>query len=150
MIMGKFSRKLRRSGNPAKRASLREPKAPERSMCLTWIDKDGEPALTGPDHDMECVFLGGTGGTEVCFSCFLANVVSAEVLASGKTRSVRNVPEQYCVLAVPDNQKWAADEAEFPTPNWLLRREDGREVAFWRMGADHEAQHASAAISTYH
>jgi hypothetical protein len=95
------------------------------------------------------MFLGGTGGPDVCFSCYLATVVSAAVLTAGIPDTVRNQPEQYCVLAVPDNQFHAT--AELPPPNWRLRREDGREVHFWRLGEDHDReQHAPGAMPRYH
>jgi hypothetical protein len=124
--MGSISRKLRR-------------KAQQRSQCIYWLNEECEPDLTGIDHSMECRFLGGKGGPDVCFSCHLVDMTH-EIWSIGEPQRIRNVPEGFCVLAMPDPRShFEADE--MPAPHWHLRREDGREMYFWRLGEDPEQEH---------
>jgi hypothetical protein len=132
--MGNIARKFRR-----------QKKAQERSMCKWWLNADGEPdLLAGPDHDMECVFLGGTvRDPDGCFGCYLA-ACADKIISIGMPQTLRNVPDSYCVITVPCKQTRIFDavkDGELPPPAYRLRREDGHEVYYWRYSEDHEREH---------
>jgi hypothetical protein len=133
--MGNLGRKFRR------RKAARE-----RSLCLFWLNADGEPdVLAGPTHDLDCIFMGGAS-PDGCFACYLANEAAAAIWSSGKHQKIRNVDEGYCVWLVPDNETRLFDavkagERRGAGPHWHLQREDGREMYFFLLGEDHNREH---------
>jgi hypothetical protein len=112
-----------------------------------WVDADGKPDL-GPEHDLDCRYLGGSGA---CFTCHIVDMAEA-ILASGNPESIRNGREGYCIQTAPSSQTRLFDAVkagEFPAPIFRLRREDGQEIYYWLLGEDHEREH-HAEEQTFH